>query len=81
MLLGTTGCQTLFVDPLRAEVTGKYPRYRVYSGTRYYFEMVGEERAAQQIVLTLDLPLSFALDTVLLPITISLNLARSIQTD
>lgn len=79
--LGTTGCQTLFVDPLRAETTAKYPKYRVYSGTRYYFAMIGEERAVQRVVLTVDLPFSFALDTVLLPITIPLNLARSLEKD
>jgi uncharacterized protein YceK len=79
--LGATGCQTLFVDPLKAETTARYPKYRVYSGTRYYFAMIGEERAVQRIVLTVDLPFSFALDTVLLPITIPLNLARSIEKD
>jgi uncharacterized protein YceK len=75
--LSATGCHTLILDPIIA-AKRDYPSWRVYSGTRLFFTEAKDLKGSNgdQVLAALDLPFSFALDTVLLPITIPLNVKR-----
>ena len=52
-------------------------RVRVYGGVIYDFEVLAEAKAGWLLVLYLfDIPFSFAVDTLLLPVTIPYNLSK-----
>lgn len=52
-------------------------RVRVYGGVRYDLEVLYEAKAGWLLALYfLDVPLSVAVDTVLLPFTVPYNLAK-----
>ena len=76
-LLAPSGCTSIY------NLSGGGPQFpgpSVYGGTRMNFWVLSQEGAIhggmQFLLALIDLPLSFVLDTLLLPITIPVEMAQ-----
>ena len=83
LTLACSGCGTLIdtVGDRRGKQDGisnvRGGRVRIYGGMRYDCEVLYEAKAGFLLAFfALDVPISFAIDTVLLPFTVPYNLFR-----
>jgi uncharacterized protein YceK len=86
LAFAVSGCGTLFDtlgdkkkrdDPRGISPTPDGGKLRIYGGLRWDLEVLAEAKAGWLLLLfVVDIPVSAAVDTLLLPLTIPYNLAK-----